>query len=102
MNVMNNLVALQQLLLSQNTPVVFNYGGIAFNLSATNKAISVVPVILGKQHGTMDIVIEAPLMKIVDFMSSATTWMDDSVHPVTSLFILNDIQKRLTQPTKGD
>ena len=37
---MSNLVALQQLLLSQNTPVVFNYGGIAFNLSATNKILN--------------------------------------------------------------
>lgn len=83
-------------------PVVLSYSGIKFNVTVSDTALTVKPNVDGAQHSEFNIVLHAPLMKLVGFLSEATVFLDPgpTIRKTPKLYILNDIQKLMNQPEK--
>ena len=86
----------------QIEPVTLFYSGINFILTTNSKSLTVSNYFDDGRMSEMAIVPEAPLMKLVNFLSEATVFLDPSpnINPTSSLYILNDIQKRMNPPCK--
>lgn len=87
---------------NSDEPVVLNYSGITFKVSASDTALTVKPEVDGAQHSEFNIVLHAPLMKLVGFLSDATVFLDPNptIRRTSKLYILDDIQKLMKQPKK--